>query len=106
MNIGDKVITTDGSVGTLRSVSGDGSHCVYFEGSNRELFFFKRDLQKYFEVGQRVTKISRKPFKSGLKVATVKSIKPNPQHPSNKLAAELVEDGTLVNVSQLEVTYQ
>lgn len=47
------------------------------------------------EIGQTVRKISGKPFKSGLKVATVTGIAPHPVLPDT-LAYTFAEDDSLV----------
>ena len=54
------------------------------------------------KIGDRVWKKSRKPFKSKLQIATIKGFCINPQSPKQREAATFVEDGSVVDLNQLE----
>ncbi len=60
----------------------------------------KEELEKF--VGKKVFKPSQKPFKSTLKVNTIKSVE---THPNKKhlLAFSFIEDDSFVSVSQCEI---
>jgi hypothetical protein len=58
-------------------------------------------MEKY--IGKKVVKKSGKPFKSNLKIATVKGIIINPDDPKHRQAFVLEEDGSIVNIDKLIV---
>jgi len=53
---------------------------------------------KFIRVGDKVIKKSRKPFKSGDKVGTVKNITVNPY--TNRTAFSFIEDNSIVDAHQ------
>lgn len=59
---------------------------------------YKTDF--HFKCGDRVMKISGKPFKSGAKVGTIREFTTNPN--CNRPAVIIEEDGSIVNVEILK----
>lgn len=55
---------------------------------------------KFIRVGDTVIKKSRKPFKSGEKVATVKAVTVNPH--TNRTAFSFIEDDSIVDAHQCQ----
>ena len=62
----------------------------------------KKEFYKTYplNVGDRVIKKSGKPFKSGLKVGTIKDFTKNPH--SGHDAVVMEEDGTIVNIQMIK----
>jgi hypothetical protein len=56
-----------------------------------------------FTIGDKVVKVSGKPFKSKLKWATIKGFTTNPDNPKHPEAATFEEDDSLVSLSQLKM---
>lgn len=54
-------------------------------------------------VGTKVIKKSGKPFKSGLKIGTVKTLTINDQDPKLKQAASFEEDESVVSIDKLKL---
>ena len=54
------------------------------------------------KIGDKVAKISRKPFKSGNKVNTIKGFCVNTEDPKQRNAATFEEDDSMVNVDKLK----
>ena len=54
-------------------------------------------------IGQKVIKKSGKPFKSTLKVATVKSVTTNPQDKKSRMAFTFYEDDSIVSAEQCKL---
>jgi hypothetical protein len=63
----------------------------------------KRVVKELARPGQRVQKLSGKPFKSSEKVNTVKSVTTNPQHPDNPPAYTFIEDDSVVGAAMCEI---
>jgi hypothetical protein len=54
------------------------------------------------KIGDKVTKISGKPFKSGNKVNTIKGFCVNTEDPKQRNAATFEEDNSVVNLDKLK----
>lgn len=54
------------------------------------------------KIGDKVTKISHKPFKSGNKVNTIKGFCVNTEDPKQRNAATFEEDDSVVNLDKLK----
>jgi hypothetical protein len=54
------------------------------------------------KIGDKVTKISRKPFKNGNKVNTIKGFCVNTEDPKQRNAATFEEDDSVVNLDKLK----
>lgn len=57
-------------------------------------------MDPYKLINQKVQKISGKPFKSTLKINTVKGVVINQQDPKNRLAFIFYEDDSIVNTDK------
>lgn len=53
-------------------------------------------------IGDKVVKISGKPFKSGNKMNTIKGFCQNEEHPKKSPAASFNEDNSVVNLDRLK----
>lgn len=54
-----------------------------------------------FQIGDKVIKLSGKPFKSQLKVGTIKSFCINEQDPKKLVGAMFEEDSSIVSIDKL-----
>lgn len=59
-------------------------------------------MNEELPIGTKVVKKSRKPFKSGEKIATIKGYCVNPQSPKNRPAYLFDEDDSCVEIQQVE----